>query len=699
MTISSQKTPSTRRWLLIGGAAIVAILIGVIAAGAIAASRASSGAAPRPTSTSTAEPVQRPTPPETAKVAASFAGWSTTPGAEPRVLAEGGKGHDGAVNLFLARSEVEQADLSQVIDVTPSTEYSITAAHRGESTEGASISVAMGSSVPFELTNAAEDSGWKETTWTYTTGPDEEELTVSIHSPSTGNGSRLDGLVVHTSTDETNLVINGSFEDYSAPASITNETLFMQTGAAYVGLAARVSEFNWSVKDSSGTEIDSGTTQPHGGLGLVPLGELAQGFYTADLASSEPGLPRDSFAFLVLDEPVPAIRDDRFGVGAHLERRYYDGSEKPAESIGFTHARTDTLWSLIEVDQGSYTFDPLLGASFDAFESRGVGILPISIYGNKYYDEGKTASSPAGIEGYANFTAAIQAHYNPDSIEIYNEFNNEHFNKGACGRTAECYMQLLAPTVEKLRAANPETKIVGPANAHKDDAFLTALYQAGGLQYLDAISFHPYDYDYGDNKGAEFLVDSLKQAEDRIKEYNDGQTKPIWITEMGWSSTLVEDDQQQADYLVRSEVISLASGVERFFWYDLVNDHLDPRDHQGSYGLVRQKTEALPTFEPKASSAAQAILIRKIGGKEFNMRDELNQTSYSYAFGTGEGTTRVAWSTSPVTVSYATKAPVTVTTQYGEVSVLKPVDGVITIDLGEQTVYLDGVLGEATIVG
>jgi hypothetical protein len=410
--------------------------------------------------------------------------------------------------------------------------------------------------------------------------------------------------------------------------------------------------------------------------------------------------PAISSAFMVLDEPTIPIaeRDQRFGVGTHIGEPYYVGSESVGAQIGFAHARTDARWSHIEKAKGEYAYPQVLTDGVHDFEAAGMDMLPIVGYGNKFHDAG-APSTPEGIAAYADFASNVVGNFDAKAIEVFNEFNNPLLNKGACGVTPACYMPILTTTADRIRAEYPGIPIVGPANAHKDDAFLTGLYELGGLDYLDAVSFHPYDYDYDKNKGAEFLVDSLKQAQDRIKEYNDGESKPIWITELGWTSTLVESDNQQADYLVRSEVISLASGVERFYWYDLVNDHLHPLDHEGNFGMVRQQTEQVPAFEPKLSAMAQSMLIRKLGGKNFATRDDLDATTYSYAFGTGKATTRVAWSTTPVSVSYATKEPVTVTTQYGEVSVIKPTKGKITIELGEQTLYIDGTLGAARISG
>jgi hypothetical protein len=254
-------------------------------------------------------------------------------------------------------------------------------------------------------------------------------------------------------------------------------------------------------------------------------------------------------------------------------------------------------------------------------------------------------------------------------------------------------MQLLAPTADRVHAAGTGVKIVGPANARQDQAFLDELFRLGGLKYLDVVSFHPYEDEY--NNGPEFLVSNLQVAHDSIRANNDGVDKPIWLTELGWSTSIVTE-QQQANHLVRGEAIAFASNVERFYYYDLINDGNDPNNPFLNFGLFRKSSAEVPAFEPKPAAMAQAVMIRKLAGKAFAERDALAETTYSYAFGEGEGTTRVAWATTPTSVSYATKKPVTVTDQYGTISVLEPEGGQVTIALGEQAVYIDGELSKAT---
>jgi hypothetical protein len=236
-----------------------------------------------------------------------------------------------------------------------------------------------------------------------------------------------------------------------------------------------------------------------------------------------------------------------------------------------------------------------------------------------------------------------------------------------------------------VRSVDPSTKIVGPAIAHKDDAWLTDFYRLGGLKTVDAVSFHPYD-----SLGApEYLDGSLEQAQSRIAEYSAGASRrPIWLTELGWTN-FVTPRPDQADFLVRAEVLSLAHDVKKFFWYDLI-DHTTANDIQGNFGLFSAPTAQIPAFAPKQAAMAQAVLARELAAKRYIGQDELGDATYSYRFGRGRGTTRVLWATKPTTVQVNAETPVIVTSAYGVRTVLKPSKGVVSIPLNGLPVYLGG---------
>lgn len=643
-----------------------------------------------------AAPAVRTAPPETVHVAATFAQW-TVAGAEDagtRYSAEAGSSKDASVALRIdsmtPAGSPTYRSLHQTVAVLPSTRYNFSAwVQHSDAADDTNVSMTMGSSGTNAVTFAPKLGEWNQTTWDYTTGAEETELPLSLNVTGPTKAFRLDALTMTSAEIAENVIINGSFEEYTAPTQVTNETLILTSGEANVGVAWRTTAVDWSISDEKGSAVASGQQAMDQGLGMIPLKSLPQGFYSLGLSNRDDPTSRIDTTFMVLDPPAEGspVLDERFGATVHFAQPYYANVESVAPKLGFGSVRADATWASVETTQGTYTYPPIYESAYAALAAEGVSVLPIADYTNKFYDDNQTPSSPAAIQAFANYTSAFVGHYSSPAVEIFNEFNNPGMNTSDCGMTASCYLPLLKASYEKVKGDHPGTSVVGPAIAHKDDTWLTELYAAGGLQYLDAVTFHPYD-----SPGApEYLEGSLQQANSRIAEYSNGEKKPIWLTELGWTTSGVTE-QEQSDYLVRAETISLANGVEKFYWYDLVNDHTDLTHHEGNFGLVRQGSDTVPAFAPKVSAMAQGVLIRKIAGKDFSERDQLGDSAYSYVFGTGDAATRVAWATTPMTVEYVTDEPVSLTTQYGAKSTLEPVNGRVSVALTGQPVYLDGAL-------
>ena len=682
----SLDTKRNRTWWIVGGAAAVVVLA-VTAVGVAVA--VNSGPGPR---TGVASSRVKPDMSvHSVNVPATFEGWAANPAVGAGLQA------DASADGLSARFDVGAATpiMTQTVIVQPNERYTVSATYRsGESDEGLAA-ITVGSGAPVELEASDE---WKSVEFEFMS-EDAPEVLLTLQSSGALHGFQLANISMKPEAGD-ELIANADFDVFTAPTRITNPSLFMNTRSAYLGVSAPVSEISWTVAGIDGVEALAGTTAAQGGLSLIQLDELSQGFYTVTMSAPEPGLPAGKVSLVVLDDVVPELLDDRLGTTVHLYVAHSAGADALAETLGYGNIRVDAAWNNNETAEGVYEFPAKLDAMYAGFRDRGMHVLPIAAYGDPLYDKGRTPSSPQGLAAYARYAAAVTTHYDVDAISIYNEFNHLPFNTGACGPTPACYMEMLVPAAEAVRAARPGTLIVGPENAHKDDDFLTGLYQAGGLNYLDAVSFHPYDYGFEENGSPEFLVESLAQAGARILEYNTDDTPPpVWITELGWTSVLTDSEAQQGDFLARAEIISVASGVERFYWYDMISDNQSPTDNIGNFGIVRQATEQVPVFEPKPAAAAQAIVSRMLAGKDFVAQDDIGPDIYSYRFGEGATAVTAAWALTPTTVSYKAEKPVQITSITGEKRTEQPVDGVVSIELGPSPVFLSASAAAPSLSG
>ncbi|MEV8212685.1 glycosyl hydrolase [Leifsonia sp. NPDC077715] len=655
-----------------------------------------SGAAGSPTSAATtagrtAKPAPRPFVP-TASVASSFTGWGVDARGDTgtRFAAETGDAEKGKMALVVSSttaSSSPHAALRQTIAVAPSTSYELGIWVRAAGEGASGLTVQTDDTRTTEHALAGSNGRWVQRTWSVRTGAAQTALNLAVVPDRPIESVGIDEVTLAAKGSPAP-VANGGFEQFDAGHSgLTNRSLIFTTGQAALGVSLPTESVEWSIADTGAKPVASGSASLASHLGIIPLTSLKQGFYSVAIRQKGAATPTLSTTFMVLD-PTPdgkPVLDQRLGVTVHPTIEPYQGYEPLVAALGYGEVRMDATWSAIEKTKGVYTFSPESDATYARLAADGVSVLPIIDYRNKLYEGGRTPSTDAGIAAFAAFAAAVQAHYHQPAIEIYNEFNNPPMNNSRCGLTAACYMPLLEKAAAAVRSVDPSTTIVGPAIAHKDDAWLTEFYRLGGLKTVDAVSFHPYD-----SLGApEYLDGSLKQAQSRIAEYSAGASpRPIWLTELGWTN-FVTPRPDQADFLVRAEVLGMAHGVSKFFWYDLV-DHTTANDIQGNFGLFSAPTAQIPAFAPKQAAMAQAVLARELAAKRYIGRDELGDTTYSYRFGRGDGTTRVLWATKPATVQVSAKSPVTVTNSYGVRTVLKPSKGVVSIPLTGLPVYLSG---------
>ena len=96
------------------------------------------------------------------------------------------------------------------------------------------------------------------------------------------------------------------------------------------------------------------------------------------------------------------------------------------------------------------------------------------------------------------------------------------------GGDAAEYTRWLKHFHDAVKRGNPDAEIAaGSLSVHRTN-FLEAIYAAGGKDYCDAISLHPYADD-GIN------VEWVKECRHIMTRYGDW-TKPIWLSEFGWNS-------------------------------------------------------------------------------------------------------------------------------------------------------------------
>lgn len=334
------------------------------------------------------------------------------------------------------------------------------------------------------------------------------------------------------------------------------------------------------------------------------------------------GTPAASFMQIGQGEAVTRLRTrtskeigaSRLSVGFEtLDREMFDPERTYPYlgKLGVKWARCQTGWARTETEKGRYDFrwldrvvDSLLASGIQPWFNLG--------YGNTLYTPGAPHPSAVGWvplnsaearQAWVQYVETIGRRYagRVKHWEIWNEPNIPSFwqpDKPA----PERYVELVRLTAPVLRRVVPGCVLIGGALAGFPALeYLEACCEAGLLEFVDKVSYHPYRPIPEENYEAD-----VKAFRGTIERYRKGVG--IWQGENGAPSTNDSigalgqyewDETRQAKWLLRRVLSDLALDVELTSYFhavDLANyvRHTGPTGRINTKGLLRA-----PEYTPK----------------------------------------------------------------------------------------------------
>ena len=143
----------------------------------------------------------------------------------------------------------------------------------------------------------------------------------------------------------------------------------------------------------------------------------------------------------------------------------------------------------------------------------------------------------------------------------------------------------------------PDAVIIGPTTSGVPIPFIESFVASGVLEYLDAVSVHPYrNY----SKSPETAIEDYNKLRTLIGRYAPAGKKgmPIISSEWGYSSaTKGVSPEVQAANGVRMQLANLLNGIPISIWYDWKNDGDDPADHESNFGTVSSDLQPKPVYK------------------------------------------------------------------------------------------------------
>ncbi|OPA73585.1 hypothetical protein BVG16_27630 [Paenibacillus selenitireducens] len=450
----------------------------------------------------------------------------------------------------------------------------------------------------------------------------------------------------------------------------------------------------WSTKNAWGEPVSSGTAPVTDSKLRLNLAMPEDGYYRLKVEAyqAQTLVKATETTFAILPEfDLSGVSKSPFGIQTHYGINWNKESIPLLKYAGTKNVRDSFYWSEIEVNKGQYTFNPKFTLPMQYFKEFNIDPFLVFAFSNKYYDEGKTPYSDEAHTAYANYVKAMLGKFGNQlkSGEMWNEFNLPYFGgNGPAASRADVYFNVLKKGYEASKLIRPDLNVVGGATSGIPEEWLKDLFDLGGLNYMDALSVHPYRYP----QTPEGLIEEIDRLNQLVRDHNDGKTIPLWFSEVGWPTHLNPtgvDENTQAAYLIRTYVLSIAAGVEKVFWYNLMDSGTDKLNNEHNFGIIHNTGDALGSYTPKPAYVALATLTRQLADANAVSQD-VTDGLYHYGFEKDNDRIHVLWSLDKKDVTLNTQVPLTVTDMMGRKITYTPVQGKVYLTLTGEPLFVQG---------
>lgn len=479
--------------------------------------------------------------------------------------------------------------------------------------------------------------------------------------------------------------------------------IIAEDGAVTIPLIAKdlAADVTWSLRNVWDIEVSKGVVPQKTALNSgIKIKLPDYGWFSLKVKSRTSTKTVEAETTLARLSPRPQIpANSPFGVQTHFGQEWAPDVLELYAKMGVSCLRDGIDWASVEKSKGQFHFPESYLSAIGKAQQLGMQPLQVLAFGNNLYDHTpgipEWAAAPYtqnGFEAYARYCVATVAISRPIStyFEIWNEYNGGYARGPAAGQP-KIYAEMLKTAYPAIKKNSPETVILGAATIGVPLSWIEEVFRSGGLDYMDAVSVHPYGY-YQRPEVMEGKINSLREL---IRKYNHGQDKPIWVTEQGYylikpgeagnRSALTE--LTKASYLVRGWTVLLGCGVEKMFWY-LGRNYSNYAD----MGLLGSEKDPHGRYAAKPSYAAYGVLTRLLNNAIFVRRENTAPDTFCYVFRNKSEEVRVLWSFRDQDITLESTSSAQVTDLMGNSFPLTPYNGKLHLHISSTPLYLTGTI-------
>ncbi len=314
------------------------------------------------------------------------------------------------------------------------------------------------------------------------------------------------------------------------------------------------------------------------------------------------------------------IQNEKIGTNVHFEGsdRYKNNISEIVNLIsraGYSTIRDCTRWTEFEPSNNNYRLPPMVKEGMEETAKKGIDYLCITTDNNDAINTESVfpPKQEQNLNEFKDFVSYVTKTFEGrlDGIEFYNEFNIQYPTA-----TVQEQLGLLKATYEGVKAVNPDVKVLGFDSAGLSLRDMRRMFEAGGLDYMDGVSYHPYYHSRGPELAKVFA--NAQAVEALLEEFGKPEAE-IWITENGWTTWLdnMITEVDQAEYHVATILqMSAFDLIDKYYFYEFADSGISEWRMNCLFGTVNAVYDEVP-YSAKPAYPAISNANYQLGGTEF----------------------------------------------------------------------------------
>lgn len=248
---------------------------------------------------------------------------------------------------------------------------------------------------------------------------------------------------------------------------------------------------------------------------------------------------------------------------------------KILKNIGVSFLREDCYIENIKSANGLYVYPEWWDTFFETAARHGIEII-LCLNAYSY------PTDTSAIAQFADFAAVTARKYEGkvNLIELFNETNYSRVTDGAG------YTEMLKTVYPAIKSINSDYQVITGVLSGADTAYTEEILKAGGANYMDAFSFHPYTYPLSPET-ADFTI-TITRMHDLFTKYT-SKDIPFYLTEIGWTAAENNygvSEEKKAEYHIRA--LSEMDALDYVKAYCIYETHSWPDAYslEGNWGAL-----------------------------------------------------------------------------------------------------------------